>query len=387
MKRDVLIIGAGIGGPALGVFLKRAGHRVRVYEAYPRYVAVEGGFQVSPNGMRVLADLGLAAAVESEGAIGQGFWFLNSRGQTLTRFNISGRPVMLQRAPLHRFLLELAEQEGVEVTYGRRLEGVEETDNQVVARFADGTAAEAEVLVGADGVHSRVRAAALPQVPGARALGALAVGGIVTLEGAVDLRHAPYINLVVGPQYQFGFGAIDASAKLWAWWSHIQHPEAAVRERAARVEVNALREQLLGLFGDWWGPAGSFISRTSLPLRTALFDMPPLPRWWAGRVVLTGDAAHAMSPTGGQGVSMALEDAQVLSRLLSTDARLEHCFTEYQLQRQGRVEPMVARARQNHARTMKAVGPTGAWIRDGILKLLGPVIAKGLNREYAFQVS
>src|SRR5689334_7053 len=117
MKREIIVIGGGIAGPALGLFLKRGGSRVRVLEAHPQLEAVGGGFQVAPNGMRVLAALGIAEAVGRLGHVGEGFTFYNSRGRLLTRVRVPGRPVMLSRAGLHEVLLQAAEQEGVKVEY------------------------------------------------------------------------------------------------------------------------------------------------------------------------------------------------------------------------------------------------------------------------------
>jgi 2-polyprenyl-6-methoxyphenol hydroxylase-like FAD-dependent oxidoreductase len=336
--------------------------------------------------MRVLGALGLAERLEAQGAVGEGFWFLNSAGETLSRFKIQGRPVMVLRSVLHQALVEAARREGVDVEYGWRLESIENGETRVRARSTEGASAEADLLVGFDGTHSRVRALVMPEQAEARALNTIAVGGFVASEEAVSPAHARYINLIVGPQYQFGFAATDPAAQRWAWWSHLHHPDAGSRERSARVDAEALRNLLLASFGDWWGPARSLILRSPTVLRTAVFDVPSLKRWWSGRVVLAGDAAHAMSPTGGQGVSMALEDAQLLSGLLSTDQPLEAILRVYEKQRRARVEPIIAQAKTNSDRVLGKLGPAGEWLRDRFLGALGPVMARGLNRQYAFSL-
>jgi 2-polyprenyl-6-methoxyphenol hydroxylase-like FAD-dependent oxidoreductase len=383
MKRKVLIIGGGVAGPVLGMFLKRAGHEVRVCEARGAFDTVGGGFQIAPNGMRVLDALGLTEEVEQRGHVGRGFWFLNSHGKTVTRFGIDGRPVMLTRADLHRALLDAAARAGVAVEYGRKLERIEERATEVCAHFADGSAAEAELLVGADGTHSRVRALFLPEAAAARPLGMLGLGGFVDAPGAVDERHVDVISFVMGPNGLFGFGALDAAGRRWGWWSHIPHADASDGQRAAKVDGELARRLLLDRFGDYFGPARTFIGNTPSVLCTAIHDLPPLPRWWRGRVVLVGDAAHAMSPVGGQGVSMAFEDAQLLAAVISSSATLDEALAGFEWSRRRRTEPMVARARKNSERNMKPVGPFGEWFRDQMFGLFGPAMGRALNKEYA----
>ena len=125
------------------------------------------------------------------------------------------------------------------------------------------------------------------------------------------------------------------------------------------------------------------VLRTTQVMRTAIYDVPPLPAWHVGRVMLLGDAAHAMSPAGGQGASLALEDALLVARgLAQRSRRVSDVFTEVESLLRLRAERIVRQAAQNDLRQLKRLGPVGQWMRDRIFPLFLPVIARELQREY-----
>lgn len=185
VQTHALIIGSGIAGPAIALFLSKAGIGASIYEAYPAPAGIGGGLGLAPNGMNVLAELGLAEALVDAGTICAAFAFRNQRGQLIGtipngppgRF---GQPaVTLSRARLHQILLEALARQGIAVAYRKRLAALEEGPTGVLARFADGSEASGDLLVGADGIDSCTRNLILPTGPKPAFTGLVGVGGFV----------------------------------------------------------------------------------------------------------------------------------------------------------------------------------------------------------------
>jgi 2-polyprenyl-6-methoxyphenol hydroxylase-like FAD-dependent oxidoreductase len=196
----------------------------------------------------------------------------------------------------------------------------------------------------------------------------------------LDPQEAHELHFVVGPRLQFGYTQMSGR---WGWWCHLpQDPELGRGALQALPDAD-IRQRLEQAFGGWSAPVDDFIANTDHVIRTAIYDVPSLPAWHRGRVVLMGDAAHAMSPAGGQGASMALEDALVLSELLAEPgASLAGAFADFERLRRPRVEPIVAEARQNDERSLKETGPFGCWMRDRMFPLFAPLVGRALTRRY-----
>ena len=118
-------------------------------------------------------------------------------------------------------------------------------------------------------------------------------------------------------------------------------------------------------------------------MRTAIYDVPALPTWYLGRVMLLGDAAHAMSPAGGQGASLTLEDAMLLGSSLADKSRsLTQTFAAVEAQLRKRAERMIRQAAQNDLRQVRELGPFGQWMRDQAFSLVAFIIARELRQQY-----
>lgn len=385
-----IIIGGGIAGPALALFLKRAGIDVQIFEAYPRADNVGGGFQIAPNGMRVLDALGLAGAVAANGAFADGFTFRNHHGRVIGKMQTrrAGDAVTTMRAPFYRILLDAVAGERIAVQYGKRLTTMSDERDEIVAHFTDGTSARGDFLVGADGVHSRVRALVLPDHAQPRYTGMLGIGGLAGEHVAVPSDgFERSLNFVLGPRLSFGYARMSASDPRWGWWCHFPQEAELARDEVQAMPVAMLRERLEQAFAGWCDPVGPFLASSPAILRTALYDVPSLPAWSRGRAVLIGDAAHAMSPAGGQGASLALEDAMLLGHLLTDSHRpLDDAFAEFEQRRRKRVESISAVARSNDERSLKQLGTFGCWMRDHLFPVLAPLIARGLEKQYSAAV-
>ncbi len=385
---DAIIIGGGIAGPALSLFLERAGIVPQIFEAYPAPSTIGGAFHVAPNGMRAMAALGLADRVAAAGAPSSELGFRNQHGRSIGQIDLrgSGFGVTILRAAFHGILLDALARRGVSIAYNKRLSSIEDSGREVVAHFEDGSAASGDVLLAADGVGSRVRALLFPDRARARYTGLLGVGGFAA-PGAgapADPRDARQLNFTVGPRLQFGYANLSAAAPRWGWWCHLpQETELPKRELQA-ITNDDLRAQVLHAFRGWHAPIEAFVSTTEEIMRTAIYDVPELATWHAGRVMLLGDAAHAMSPAGGQGASLALEDAMLVGqRLAHANAPVERVFAEVESRQRPRAERIVKQAAENDARQLKELGAVGCWLRDRLFPVFVPMIARQLERLYA----
>lgn len=371
-ERTAIIVGAGIGGPALALWLQRVGVRAVVVEARESAALAEGAFLgVAPNGMNALDDLGLAEKVLGIGHPCSAFQFANSRGRPIGFIDRSRDTssfewplTMVRRADLHSLLSTEAIQRGVEIRYGLRLGSLVGNDREVSAEFTDGSVLTADFLVGSDGLRSTTRSLILPEAPAPVFTGLMDFGGFARVEG---LPFAPGINIMVFGSRAF-FGAFT-TAFGETWWFHNGPPDVPMLElhRDDPPWISELIRATPKVLGPW-----------------RLHDLPSMPRWSSGRVGLLGDAAHAMSPSAGQGASMALEDAMVLAQCLRDDSDVSRAFVTFERLRRPRVDAIFKSA-QRHS-NHKAPTRWQSWFRDRLLPFFVKWGEKEQNHVYSFRI-
>jgi 2-polyprenyl-6-methoxyphenol hydroxylase-like FAD-dependent oxidoreductase len=392
-----LIIGGGIAGPALALLLKKAGMSSVVYEAHQTLEDVGGGFTIAPNGMNVLEEIGIADSVAGSGARVSEFCFRKQSGQVLARYPAGNvetyrwPSVATSRTVLHRILMEEAARQGIQVEYHKRLKELATVDGgKMHALFEDGTTARGDFLVGADGVHSRVRQVVFPSAPGPSYLGVLGVGGFVTpsVMVATDAADRRSLNFTVGRAGQFGYCNIGQNEERWMWWCHLPQDRELTSAELAVVSNEELRKKLLERYRGWHEPIGTFLVNTPAIIKTNIYEVPRLPAWRQDRVVLVGDAAHAVSPSAGQGASVALEDALYLVKLLRQfPGKFETVFREFERARRPRAEKISGEARKNENRQRIELGPLGCRLRDSMLSVVLPLFGpRSLNWMYSYRV-
>ena len=313
----VAVIGGGIGGLSAALHLLQAGFDVHVYEQSPRIGEIGDGIQISPNASRLLIRLGLKPALDHAGvrpqAVHQRRW---QDGRTLQRAPVGAEVETTFGAPYYHFHRgDLAELLGAPVPaerlhVGHRLVGLEPKGERVVARFDNGGSAEADLVVGADGIHSRVRHLLFgPEKP--RFTGCIAWRGLVPAERVRHLNIEVASHNWMGPDghvvhYWVGAGKfmnVVCVVEHGAWTEEGWTTPGKVADALARYE-------------GWHPAVCELIAAFPETFIWALHDRLPLPRWSAGRVTLLGDACHPMLPFMAQGAAQSIEDGATLASVL-----------------------------------------------------------------------
>jgi 2-polyprenyl-6-methoxyphenol hydroxylase-like FAD-dependent oxidoreductase len=388
--RKALIIGAGIAGPVTAIFLKKAGIDAQLFEAWPYSTGIGGGLQIAPNGMHVLAEIGLADEMIRRGSIAESFGFYSQSGARLGSVNQNmkarfGQPaVNMCRATLNEAIVNKAWCQNVELAFEKRLISIEDRPDQpVIAHFADGTSAEGDFLIGADGVHSAVRQHVIPDGPQPFDTGLLGFGGFVPRSLVENTSVGQHVETTFGQSGFFGycFCSSDPGDGVMWWSTQPAHGIDAATFRA--MSQDAIKRHLLSFHAGWHDPIPRLLEAAENIFVTPTLDVATLPTWSRKRTLLIGDAAHATSPHAGQGASLALEDAMRLGRLIQNGRELGVTFEAFESERRPRAERVVALARRN-GNSKREFTATGAWIRDRMLKLLIPATAKGWDWMYAY---
>ena len=349
----VLIAGGGVGGPALALFLKRAGISCAIYEAHPYTEGVGGGLNLALNGMNVLAELGLAETLTRRATVARESIFVDDRGKPLGRLPYGnpkryGQPaVSMSRALLFGLLAEELRRQEIPIHYEKRVSGVVENGDNVTITFSDGDSAQGDVLIGADGVRSAVRSYLLPEGPHPDYTGIIGIGGFTPLSALplIPQRDIEALTYTFGPRGFFGYGGADTGTMMW--WSNLWRKREFSHAELTNLDQRAIQDELLRRYRGYHEPIASLIRNTSSMLRMNIYDILSLPTWHSGRVALMGDAAHAVSPNAGQGASMAFEDAMCLAMLLrDCGGDYTRAFAGFEQLRKDRVEKIVAEGRR-----------------------------------------
>ena len=370
-----LIIGGGVAGPVAAMALQKAGWEPVVYEAHAQTGEEAGSYlTVASNGLDALRAIGAERPVLEAGFPTPANVLLSSGGRRLGTVSNGGRLAdgtaahTIKRARLYAGLHQLAAGRGVRVEFGKQLAGAQPAPGGgVVARFADGTSAAGDLLVGADGVHSATRALIDPAAPAPRYVGLVNFGGYTPGMAVADPGTW---YMVFGRRAFFGYATDPAGGTVW--FANVPRDQTTRAERAATAN-GQWQQQLLELFAGDRGPATRLIKAGRLELAgDNTCDLASVPAWHNDKMVIIGDAAHAPAPTSGQGASLAAEDAVLLAKALRDQPGVPEALAIYERLRRDRVEKIVAQAAR--ASSSKAPGPAGRALQG----LLLPVVFKFL---------
>jgi salicylate hydroxylase len=359
--QDVLriaVIGGGIGGLTAALSLRRRGFVVDVYEQAPQLTQIGGGINMGPNACRVLYGLGLGPGLDREGvrplSHHQRRW---DDGRTLQYTQVNPRCEELYGVPhltIHRADLLAVIAAGFPEEHlhlGHRFVGIGERGDQVEAWFDNGAPIMADVVVGADGIHSVVRA----QLFGAEEpefAGCVAYRGLVPIERVADLKLERGNQSWVGPGAHLVHYPVSRGELLnFVGWT--EHDTWNREDWTDRATI----ERALAAFEGWHPQVRTIISRADACYIWALFDRDPLPCWSVGRTTLLGDACHPMYPFMGQGAAMAIEDGATLAACLAAGDDPAAALRQYEQLRLPRVTRLQQMSRANKIRFHMRDGP------------------------------
>jgi 2-polyprenyl-6-methoxyphenol hydroxylase-like FAD-dependent oxidoreductase len=327
----ILIVGGGIAGLSLAAALRGGPFDVTVIERRPDGAPTGGGIAMQPNAMRALRSIGVADVVARAGATIERFSFLDAVGTALCSIDLPsvwgdvGPFVGTDRAALHEALLEAAGG----CRHGVGLGGLTFRDHVVAATCSDGTTADYDLVVGADGLRSTVRSAFGAAAP---VYGGQMVWRSVTAGADVD-----------GVQFWLGdgcfFGLCPVGGGRVYGFANVTGP-------LCRDPVHGRIERLSRRFEGFGAPVRSHLEglRRDDEVHCAPIEWQPRPDWRRGRVVLIGDAAHATSPMMGQGGAMAIEDAVVLAECLGEGTDVDEAVDRFIARRRERSHGSTSRA-------------------------------------------
>lgn len=369
-----IVVGAGVAGPVMAMALQKAGIEAEVVEARPPAdVDVGSYFTVSPNGLDALASVDALSVAKAIGFPTRTNELCNDAGVRLGTVGLGapladGTPALtMKRSRFARALADEAGRRGLPVHHGRRLVAIDDRDGApVVVRFDDGSSREADLVIGADGVHSSVRRSIDPNAPAPRFVGLTNFGG-VTPAGVVPTDVAPETwRMIFGRRAFFGYHATPTGELVW--FVNLPRRAIAPDERASTSDASWLAH-LVSLFEDEPNEAAAILRAGRLELAADnTHDLGHVPTWWRGRRIVIGDAAHAPAPSSGQGASMALEDAVVLARCLRDRPTITEAFTTYETLRRERVEAIVAQGARSSS--SKTPGVVGRFFRDLAMRMV-----------------
>lgn len=329
--KRVIIIGGGIGGLCAAISLRRMGLDVEVYEQAEELRMAGAGLTIWANAIKALRKLGLAdRVIESGSKIDRGelrtyggrVLSSTSTGELEERF---GEPtIAIHRADLHEILLDALPQGTVRLN--KRCERFEEDEENISVSFTDGEIARADLLVGADGIHSVVRRQLFPEVK-------LRYSGYTTWRGVVETRDEAALGKTSetwGCGARFGIVRIDRERVYWFSTANV--------EAGRRLSPDETRSFLMEYFKGWHHPVELLIKSTPAEhiLHNDIYDIEPMKKWCRGRVALLGDSAHPTTPNMGQGACMAIESSLALARCLRLEDDLRESLRRYERERMPR---------------------------------------------------
>lgn len=368
MARSALIVGAGIGGLSAAIALRKAGWNVHVFERSGSLRELGFGVGLAPNAMAALGELGVGDTVLARGFEPTRGEMRRMDGTVLKRASwprgILGGPfVIAMRPALYGSLLDAVGADSVSA--GSEATGFTVNGRRVTVHLENGTSAEGDLLVGADGVRSVVRRQLHPFEPPPR------LSRIVSVRGAVEGAAAQLGDrdglYYLGPGVESAHIRASATGIYWffAVAEEFVPPEIRLQGDSTH-SAKALLAHMAPKFDDTFRAITS--ATPELRYDGVLVDRDPLPRWGDGVVTLIGDAAHPMLPHTGQGAAQAIVDAVSLGKMLTDSADVEQTLRAFEAERLPKTAALVHQGRRT-ARFMRIRNPVACYAREAVIRI------------------
>ncbi|KAJ5160077.1 uncharacterized protein N7482_007081 [Penicillium canariense] len=400
-KRKAIIIGAGPTGLAAALRLhQQTDIEVTLYELRSEPTTLGGAIGILPNGLRLLHRLGVYEKAVARGFSSSNMTLHSLQGNIVAQQDYVGWArektgfgyLRIKRTDLVDVLLEAVQQMNIPIHFNTRLTTIEESDLSVKVVFEDGSTDTADMLIGCDGIHSFVRRTYVDPEKTLEYSGMSGLGSLIPTSALSPTTTDQVTGLDV-TLTEDGMLAVNPctanKGELFCFFSK----EAALPESGGgrdgwevhrKEEVDGFKSTLLRSLenarGEWGTALREIVNNISVVKFYPVYRLPLGGIWSKGRCVLVGDAAHAMSPHAGQGVSMGLEDVFLLSRLLEDHKRsLDEVFDKYDHIRRPRVNEIFKLAAQN-AEVRRKSSAWGLWFKE--LKVsVGMCLAWALGME------
>ena len=360
MARTALIVGAGIGGLSAGIALRQAGWNIRIFERASSPRELGFGVGLAPNAIAALRELGLAGVVLARSFEPRSAEVRRMDGTVLKRVTVpagalGGPMVVALRPALHGALLDAVGTDSITLDYD--VTGFKVNGGRVMLQTAEGSVAEGDLLVGADGVGSVIRRVLHPDEPPPKWCGIVAVRGAVhgALHHLGDLSAISYFDRGVESVM------VRASDTGIYWFLSL----------ARELVSPGMRDpgSILALMSPRFDATFRAVTSATTDMRyDELVDRDPIPFWGRDVVTLLGDAAHPVLPHTGQGAAQAMVDAVALAKALADGAAIDPALRAYEHDRRGKTAALLKQGRRT-ARIMRITNPVACYLREVVLRL------------------
>lgn len=360
----IAVVGAGLGGAAAAALLQKAGFDVEIFEQSNEFSRLGAGIHIGPNVMKIFRHMGIEEKLKLMSSFPD-HWFSRdgNTGDYLSRIRLGDFAVKEYGAPyitVHRGDLHLLQISAIKqgtLHFGKRLVGLDDSGNDINLTFDDGTSFRADLVIGADGINSKIREVLL---------------GEEDPKYSGWVAHRSLIKAEKLAKYDLSF---EACVK---WWTEDRHMMVyyttgkrdeyyyvtGVPEENPNIDgsfVDSSKEEMFEAFDGYHDTVQALIECTDHVTKWPLKNRNPLPLWSRGRLVLLGDACHPMKPHMAQGACMAIEDAAILTRCLQATG-LEEYETAFDMYEATRKERATKVQQISNANTFLKTQEDPAWV-------------------------
>ncbi|NVZ99945.1 FAD-dependent monooxygenase [Pseudomonas gingeri] len=354
--QKIAIVGAGLGGAAAATLLQQAGFDVTIYEQAPEFSRLGAGIHMGPNIMKIFRRMGIEQQLDQMGSHPD-HWFSRDgmSGEYLSRIPLGefarkeygAAYITVHRGDLHA--LQMSTIKPGTLHFNKRLETIEDRGDQVHLTFTDGTHASADIVIGADGINSKIREELLGQEAPLYS-GWVAHRALITRDklARYDLAFEDCIKWWSEDRHMMVYYTTGKRDEYY-YVTGVPHPELDFDGPF----VDSSREEMFEAFQGYHPTVQALIESTDTVTKWPLRNRNPLPLWSRGRLVLLGDACHPMKPHMAQGAGMAIEDAAMLTRCLQ-ETGLGDYRTAFELYEANR---------KDRASRVQSVSNANTWLR------------------------